>query len=581
MFCDAKLVFLTQHTIPLLADPSSAVLTGLDANVAAEYLTKIRTAADEHAPGCGTGIGTSRTAAFLIDPDNAGARERRQINDAAYLSKRATVPLYTCDLTTCKLPNCQYAQIRPPAGLDPSQVPQFITITFDDAVNAVTYAPTTQLLQGIKNPDGCEANGTYYVSAQYTDWHAVQTLYAAGHEIADHTFSHVVPSTKAEISSLVESLSALAMIPRSAIQGFRAPFLKISTATIDTLRALNFSYDSSIGVTPIAGKTLWPFTLDAGVPVNCKVGDCSEAIPKPDGTRSKWSAPGIWELPMYTLVMPNGNDYAVMDPSLSGANLMDVLDRNFDLHYTGSRAPFGLYLHGAWLLSDPMPSGTVRALLDKVQMRGNVYIVSNAQMLEWLRNPQPVSSMGAGLPCPGSTMTRGPEVCDGLDNDGNGVADDGIMRTCRHPNAVFGTCATGCPVRAPSVTEPVPPLTDPGTKCVEPMGTCGNGIWDATKCLCKCTGTEEGSGRCRDALGSCSIAKKLVSGRCARCAYSPAPVVTGTSSAGSGGTSAGKANNDSAAGNVAMQTVEKMHGMTIAMCASVVGMVLAIVVGAA
>ncbi|KAJ3346430.1 hypothetical protein GGF32_007747 [Allomyces javanicus] len=189
-------------------DPSSAVLTDLDANVAVEYLTKLRTAADEHAPGCGTGISTSWTAAFLIDPDNAGARERRQINDAAYLSKRTTVPWYTCDSTTCKLPNCQCAQNRPPAGLDPSQVPQFITITFDDAVNSVTYAPTTQLLQGIKNPDGCEAKGTYYVSAQYTDWHAVQTLYAAGHEIADHTFSHVAPSTKDEISGLVETLSA-------------------------------------------------------------------------------------------------------------------------------------------------------------------------------------------------------------------------------------------------------------------------------------------------------------------------------------------------------------------------------------
>ncbi|KAJ3358365.1 hypothetical protein GGF32_000465 [Allomyces javanicus] len=554
-------------------DPLSVVLKELDAQAAADYLDKLRTAADEHAAKCGVGLGALQMANFPIEPNGGSARERRQL-----ISKRKTVPWYTCDSTTCKLPNCQCAQDRPPAGLDPSQVPQFITITFDDAVNAVTYAPTTQLLQGIKNPDGCEAKGTYYVSAQYTDWHAVQTLYAAGHEIADHTFSHVVPSTKAEISNLAASLGALSMIPRNAIQGFRSPYLNITTTAIDTIRALNFSYDSSIGVTPIAGKTLWPFTLDAGLPVNCKVGDCSEAIPKPDGTPSKWSAPGVWELPMYSLVTPDGNDYAVMDPPLSGADLTELLERSFDLHYNGSRAPFGLYLHAGWLLGDPTRSDTVRAFLDKMRKRGNVYVVSNAQMLAWLRNPQPItSSTSAGLTCPGLT-TRGAEVCDGLDNDGNGVADDGIMRTCRYPNAVFGTCATGCPVRVPSATEPAPPLINlAGTKCIEPTGTCVNGVWDATKCLCVCTGTVEGSGWCRDALGSCSIAKKLVNGRYERCAYDSAPVVTGTNS---GGTSAGKANKDSAPGNAASRTVDAVNGAMVAIIAVAMVAVLAVVVGA-
>ncbi|KAJ3358367.1 hypothetical protein GGF32_000467 [Allomyces javanicus] len=584
-------------------DPSAAVLAGLDAGVAAEYLAKLRAAADEHAAGCGVGHGASRTAAFPIEPDNA--RERRQINYAAYYTTRETVPWYTCDTTTCKLPNCQCAQNRPPAGLDPSQVPQFITITFDDAVNAVTYAPTTQLLQGIKNPDGCEAKGTYYVSAQYTDWHAVQTLYAAGHEIADHTFSHVAPSTKAEISNLAASLGALSMIPRNAIQGFRAPYLNITTTAIDTIRALNFSYDSSMTVTPVADKTLWPFTLDAGLPVTCAVGDCTEAIPKPDGTPSKWSAPGVWELPMYSLVTPDGNDYAVMDPPLSGANLTELLERSFDLHYNGSRAPFGLYLHAGWLLGDPTRSDTVRAFLDKMRKRGNVYVVSNAQMLAWLRNPQPItSSTSAGLTCPGLT-TRGAEVCDGLDNDGNGVADDGVLRTCNFPDAVFGTCAAGCPVRVPSATEPVPPLTDPGTgKCMVPTGTCANGTWDETKCLCMCTGTLDGAGWCRDALGSCSVAKTVAAdGKYVRCAYDPAPdatassttttkaagaqTTTGTNSAGTGGTlnsastgGSGKDSKDSTKGNAAVRKADTVRGVSAVVVAAVAAVVLAVVVDA-
>ncbi|KAJ3346429.1 hypothetical protein GGF32_007746 [Allomyces javanicus] len=175
---------------------------------------------------------------------------------------------------------------------------------------------------------------------------------------------------------------------------------------------------------------------------------------------------------------------------------------------------------GDWLLGDLMRSDTVRAFLDKVRQRGNVYVVSNAQMLAWLRNPQPVSLTGAGLPCPGLTAARGPEVCDGLDNDGNGVADDR----------------------------------------------------DATKYLCKCNGTVEGGGWCRDALGSCSIAKTLVNGRYTQCAYN-APAATA-------GAVAGKTNKDLKTRNAAARAGGAMHGAPVAMFVAVVNMVLAAVVGA-
>lgn len=92
-----------------------------------------------------------------------------------------------------------------------------ITITFDDAVNAENFElfssrrnpPLTKyvvvpyvqrkcllhfllLLSEIfsnekKNPNGCPARGTFYVSHQYTNYRDVQYLWNVGHEIAAHS----------------------------------------------------------------------------------------------------------------------------------------------------------------------------------------------------------------------------------------------------------------------------------------------------------------------------------------------------------------------------------------------------------
>ncbi|KAL1926048.1 hypothetical protein VTP01DRAFT_7141 [Rhizomucor pusillus] len=43
---------------------------------------------------------------------------------------------YSCDPNTCKLPSCLCASQSPPGGLSPKDVPQFVTITFDDSIQA-------------------------------------------------------------------------------------------------------------------------------------------------------------------------------------------------------------------------------------------------------------------------------------------------------------------------------------------------------------------------------------------------------------------------------------------------------------
>lgn len=54
-----------------------------------------------------------------------------------------------CDPTTCKLPNCLCPSLTPPNGLQPKDVPQFVTITFDDSVQAELLA-TAQDIMNVK-----------------------------------------------------------------------------------------------------------------------------------------------------------------------------------------------------------------------------------------------------------------------------------------------------------------------------------------------------------------------------------------------------------------------------------------------
>lgn len=52
----------------------------------------------------------------------------------------------SCDPNTCKLPNCLCPSQSPPAGLNPKDVPQFVTITFDDSIQPQLLATAKDLL---------------------------------------------------------------------------------------------------------------------------------------------------------------------------------------------------------------------------------------------------------------------------------------------------------------------------------------------------------------------------------------------------------------------------------------------------
>jgi hypothetical protein len=128
----------------------------------------------------------------------------------------------------------------------------------------------------------------------------------------------------------------------------------------------------------------------------------------------------------------NGNTaYASMDPPGTATFLLDLLKANFDRHYNGNRAPFGVYLHGAWLLGDTARVQVLVDFLAYVASKSNVFFATPRRIVNWMKNPVPASQVAAtpDFQCPAAVPTAS-ETCDGLDNDKNGVIDDNLLRSC-------------------------------------------------------------------------------------------------------------------------------------------------------
>lgn len=77
----------------------------------------------------------------------------------------------------------------------------FITLTADDAIQSYTLDALNALIKGRKNPNGCPVSTTYFNSLDYTNYSMVTDWYVAGHEIADHTMTHVGQPSSAEVSA--------------------------------------------------------------------------------------------------------------------------------------------------------------------------------------------------------------------------------------------------------------------------------------------------------------------------------------------------------------------------------------------
>lgn len=211
---------------------------------------------------------------------------------------------------------------------------------------------------------------------------------------------------------------------------------------------------------------IWPYTLDHGPATRCAVAPCPP----------NFQFPGLWSIPMYTLHNGDGSLNAAMDPNVpkkkgspsKKADLIAVLKTNFLNRYNSSRIPMGLYLHGnfshlsiaAASLTDRDQNDAYKEFIRWTLSFPDVYWISNQKLLAWMQNPTNIvdSLTAKSLDCLMPAISpSNPEICDGIDNDGTGEADEGLVSNCYYPGPQlsFKTCYP-CPPSPPSPNNPVP-----------------------------------------------------------------------------------------------------------------------------
>ncbi|KAJ3197155.1 hypothetical protein HK101_005672 [Irineochytrium annulatum] len=393
---------------------------------------------------------------------------------------------YNCP-SSCKLPSCYCASKSIPGGLSLDDTPMFITLTLDDSVQDTTYDAFMEVQNSTKNPNGCILPATYFVSIQWTNFWRGTQLYARGNEIACHTVTHPDLTTVSasqvtnELKGSWDAINLLMGVPATELVGFRHPFLAYNAQTFAAVKNAGFYYESSITADPIV-TPFWPHTLDYGTPYSTGAGALE--------------FPGLWEIPMYTLLSNTTSQpsiWSAMDPIIIPQDpttydqMIADLQYTFLVHYK-QKLPFGLYQHVAQYIAWPadVNAEKTKKIIEFVkwtQTFPGVWYVTNTQLLDWIKNPVPLHRFS--IPCEAPLVSPSQkEICDGIDNNGDGTIDEGVVLQCSYHDTVFQSCYA-CPSSPPSLTAPITGMPAGSNRTAVPAGGCTAGPWDpiAGKCV--------------------------------------------------------------------------------------------------
>lgn len=89
--------------------------------------------------------------------------------------RRSRATTDSCSPANCRLPACYCAgEEAPLGGVRRSEVPQFVMVTFDDAITDAVYEAYEVLLStNARNPNGCPPTLTFFVSHEWTNYSRV------------------------------------------------------------------------------------------------------------------------------------------------------------------------------------------------------------------------------------------------------------------------------------------------------------------------------------------------------------------------------------------------------------------------
>ncbi|XP_076062318.1 chitin deacetylase 1-like [Oratosquilla oratoria] len=311
-----------------------------------------------------------------------------------------------CDRNQCVLPDCFCSTdgTQIPGNFLPEKTPQMVTITFSGAVNQDNVDLYEEIFNGErKNGNGCQIKATFFVSHKYTNYTAVQELHRRGHEIAVFSISNKEDKDYwthgdydvwlTEMAGARLIIERFANITDNSIIGVRAPYLRVGGNTqFEMMTDQLFIYDASI-TAPLSRTPVWPYTMYFRMPHKChgNAGNCpSRSHP-------------VWEMVVNEL--DRRNDPRNDDP-LSGCHFVDsctnirtgeqfsrFLEHNFQRHYRSNRAPLGLHFHASWLKSNRGFKKALIKFINEKTATNDVYFVNFLQVIQWMQNPEEVSSL--------------------------------------------------------------------------------------------------------------------------------------------------------------------------------------------
>ena len=373
------------------------------------------------------------------------------------------------------------ASSLPPKGLQPYEVPQFVVLGFDDNTEAEGIDWVRNLFVDKYNRDGSEARVSFYMNTAKLHntvdnnasalLAAVERLAATTHEIGNHTDNHMIHlmstalaqkndvmnlsaqadadvseetyfdrikkldkrSWEERILNATNDLVTLIGIDADAINGFRAPYLLYTEATMNILKEQNFVYDCSIEEgydSEFDGTNFrWPYQLNEGSPGHTESwygrGDNEERV-------DIKTIEGLWELPNYALMVPKDSECAqygiepgfwdrlvanisyLTDHKVTGldynlwsmgginkAEMLGILKYNLDLRIQGNRAPFMFGTHSQYYTKewadDFAPNATVDEMRSAISefvayalSKEVVRIRPSIEIIKWCQDPKPL-----------------------------------------------------------------------------------------------------------------------------------------------------------------------------------------------
>ncbi|KAL4716750.1 hypothetical protein ACJJTC_001906 [Scirpophaga incertulas] len=306
-----------------------------------------------------------------------------------------------CDQEACQPPDCRCSSTSIPGGLDPKDTPQFVMVTFDDAVNVLNTETYRNVLYNRRNQNGCPVGATFYVCHEYTNYQLVNELYNNGFEIALHSITHQTPLTYwaeatkeimlKEFGEQRVMMSHFANIPIDEIQGIRMPFLQMpGNASFEVLAESGMTYDCSWPTITHIDPGLWPYTLDYASTQDCVIAPCPTA-----------SIPGKWVIPMISWIDEDGTPCSMVDSCFSSPPQNDAtawfefIKQNFNRHYQGNRSPFGFFIHEWYLRTYPAVTSALIQFLDYINSIPDVFMVNSKDVIDWVKDPVPINEYKA------------------------------------------------------------------------------------------------------------------------------------------------------------------------------------------